>query len=285
MTEPAKWISVGALAEAFSPGNYTPTPSGDLEGRELTLYLETGRAVECRFLSASRVFWALSGGSDWAGPADVPAEGEAGYFALRVRDGIYFVDLVTGQRPPTSLTLLLDLSQGVATVLVGVLPVSPDVGRSLLARIAAGQEPTAVSATFVSASVDAPFTAGTPRHRPTTDLVGRRVEYTYSPTERYEHIYLNENLYTWHCLRGAEKGLADTDRCHYLKLGEDLYLFVWREKIVPTLGAVVADFQAMRTMGKIFGHAQGGSGGAVNFAVGARARLVNVTPGEEDKRA
>ena len=84
------------------------------------------------------------------------------------------------------------------------------------------------------------------------------MEYTYSPTERYEHIYLNEEFYTWHCLLGSEKGLADTDRCHYLKLGDDLYLFVWREKIVPTLGAVVVDFQAMRTMGKIFGHAQGG---------------------------
>ena len=68
------------------------------------------------------------------------------------------------------------------------------------------------------------------------------MEYTYSPTERYEHIYLNEDFYTWQCLMGSEKGLADTDRCHYLKLGEQLYLFVWREKIVPTLGAVVADF-------------------------------------------
>ena len=92
---------------------------------------------------------------------------------------------------------------------------------------------------------------------PTTELIGRRVEYTYSPTERYEHIYLNEDFYTWQCLLGSEKGLADTDRCHYLKLGDELYLFVWREKIVPTLGAVVADFSAMRTMGKIFGHAAG----------------------------
>ena len=134
--------------------------------------------------------------------------------------------------------------------------------------------------------MDTAFTSSTPRHLPTTDLVGRRVEYTYSATERYEHIYLNEHFYTWHCLLGSEKGLADTDRCHYLKLAEDLYLFVWREKIIPTLGAVVVDFQAMRTMGKIFGHAHGGGGGndssgLVDFRVGARARVLNVTkPGE-----
>jgi hypothetical protein len=113
------------------------------------------------------------------------------------------------------------------------------------------------------------------------------VEYTYSPTERYEHIYLNERFYTWHCLLGSEKGLADTDRCHYLKLADELYLFVWREKIVPTLGAVVVDFQAMRTMGKIFGHSQSGPGGGpagvVDFPVGARARLANVTASDEAK--
>ncbi|MCS6036118.1 hypothetical protein LNQ52_01035 [Klebsiella pneumoniae subsp. pneumoniae] len=33
-----------------------------------------------------------------------------------------------------------------------------------------------------------------------------------------------------------EKGLADVDRCHYVQVAEDLYLFVWREKIIPTLG-------------------------------------------------
>ncbi len=108
------------------------------------------------------------------------------------------------------------------------------------------------------------------------------MEYTYSTTERYEHIYLNEHFYTWHCLLGSEKGLADTDRCHYLKLGDVLYLFVWREKIIPPWGAVVVDFQAMRTMGKIFGHAQGAgsrddASEVVDFRVGARARLLNVT--------
>ena len=38
------------------------------------------------------------------------------------------------------------------------------------------------------------------------------------------------------CLDGVEKGLADVDRCHYVQVAEDLYLFVWREKIIPTLG-------------------------------------------------
>jgi hypothetical protein len=277
MGESTRWISVGELAEAFGPDNYTPAPTGDLAGSAHVLNLEDGRVVEYRFLSESKIGWSAAAGDD---------AGEAIYFALKVRYGIYFVDFVTKQEPPTSMSLVLDLAQGVATVLVGVLPPSADVGLSLAARITAGQEPTAVSATFASAAIDAPFTSATPRHRPTRDLIGRRVEYTYSPTERYEHIYLNEDFYTWHCLSGSEKGLADTDRCHYFKLADELYLFVWREKIVPTLGAVAADFAAMQTMGKIFGHGQEGHAedspaGVVDFPVGARARLLNITIHEE----
>jgi hypothetical protein len=301
MADQARWISVGELAEAFGPDNYTPRPTGDLAGSAQTLYFDDGRVVEHRFLSDSMLTWRVSGG-----PADGTA-GEAEYRALEVRDGIYFVDFVAHEAPPTAISLVLDLTQRIATALVARLPDTPDVGCSLLARVAAGEEPTAVSADFSSAAIGMPFTPVTARHEPTRDLIGRRVEYTYSPSERYEHIYLNEHFYTWHCLLGSEKGLADTDRCHYFKLADRLYLFVWREKIVPTLGVVVADFVAMRTMGKIFGHGQAGqpahigppeaghaqpmpagggsdaraSLGVVDFLVGARARLLNVTVHEE----
>jgi MoaF C-terminal domain/MoaF N-terminal domain len=288
MSDPARWISVGELAEAFDPDNYTPPPTGDLAGATHALHFEDGRTVEYRFVSDSRLRWKAMGAGN-AAAAGVAgartagaAEGEAEYFALKPREGIYFVDYLAGQAPPTAVSLVLDLKQGIATSLVARLPESSDVGESLTARAARGEELTAVAADFSSAAVGTAYTVSTPRHLPTTDLVGRRVEYTYSATERYEHIYLNEHFYTWHCLLGSERGLADTDRCHYLKLGDDLYLFVWREKIIPTLGAVVVDFRAMRTMGKIFGHAQGAGGrsdssGVVDFRVGARARVLNLT--------
>jgi hypothetical protein len=252
------------LAEAFSPDSYAPEQTAELAGSACTLHFEDGRVVEFRFESGSRLAWKTSEATS----------GTTGYFALNPRDGVYFVSLVTGESPPTTMVLVIDTKRRFATTLVASLPESVDVRESLSARASRGDELTAVTADFAAAAVDAPFTEGTPRHETTTDLLGRRVEYTYSPTERYEHIYLNERFYTWHCLLGSERGLADTDRCHYLKLGEDLYLFVWREKIVPTLGAVVVDFKAMRTMGKIFGH---GVSGPADFPVGARARLENIT--------
>lgn len=270
MSDPARWISVGELADAFSPDNHTPPRTAVLAGSAHGLHFEDGSATEYRFLSDRSLAWDNRGR---AADGAASGAGRAEYFALEVRPGIYFVDFVAAATPPTAVSLVLDLGKGIATRLTAQLPQTADVGESLAARIARGDELTAVTVEFAAAAVDRPFDEDTPRHRSTADLIGRRVEYTYSPTEQYEHIYLNGDFYTWHCLRGSEEGLADTDRCHYLKLGDDLYLFVWREKIVPTLGAVAVDFRAMRTMGKIFGHGQGG--GVVDFAVGARARLLS----------
>jgi hypothetical protein len=279
MTDQVRWISVGELAEAFGPDNHTPPRTAALAGSAHVLHFEDGTAVEYAFPTGSRLAWSTGAAP---GGACSPM-GEADYFAFEVRPGIYFVDFVAAATPPTAVSLVLDLGQSIATSLTARLPETADIGESLAARIARGDELTAVAAEFAAASVDRPFDERTPRHGCTADLIGRRVEYTYSPTEKYEHVYLNEHFYTWHCLLGSEKGLADTDRCHYLKLGEDLYLFVWREKIVPTLGAVVVDFKAMRTMGKIFGHAQEdaagrGSAGVADFPVGARAMVI-WTPG------
>ena len=314
MTEEVSWIPVGALAHAFAPDSYAPQATSDLVGRTHSLHLEGGGVVEYRFLDHERLLCGISGvrgRSRLVVESDAPSAGaptNAGassvadapvpsrYFAARLRNGLYFVDHVRADEPAASLSSVLDLERGVATVVEGRLPGERESRRSLAERIDAGEELTAVSALFVSASVDRPFTEDTPRHLPTQDMLGGRVEYTYSPTEQYEHIYLNERFYTWHCLQGSEKGLADTDRCHYYGIDDSLYLFAWREKIVPTLGVVVVDFAALRTVGKIFGYenvAEVGSSsgepaeneasdpgsvakGLSNFPVGARARVIDV---------
>ncbi len=277
MADEAAWITVGALAHAFSEDSYAPKATTDLAGNTLTLHLAEGGALEYRFESATDLFWAALDGPD-AGRDGTTTSGQGGtaaYFAAKLREGLYFVDHLRTDERATSVTLLLDLGRGMATVMTGRLPEEAESRQAFADRIAAGKELTAVSVAFASAAIDRPFTPETPRHQPTLDMVGKRVEYTYSPTECYEHIYLNERFYTWHCLLGSEKGLADTDRCHYYKLADRLYLFVWREKIVPTLGSVVVDLEALRTTGKIFGYQGEGPGGLSNFPVGARARVLN----------
>ena len=95
--------------------------------------------------------------------------------------------------------------------------------------------------------------------------------------EVYEHIYLGPESYTWHCLKGNEKGLCDTDYCRFRKIDDNLYLFVWQEKIVPTTGALLLDFNAQRSCGKIVGYQGREAGELCNFKVGAKAVRLNCT--------
>jgi hypothetical protein len=269
--DPSPWISVGELAHAFAPDSNAPQPTADLAGKKFTISLENGQTIEYLLRSSDTLAWKILEGFG----KGLGSEESCSIF--KIREEIYFLDYVRRDEPSASVTLVLDVSRKILTALFGRLPETSETKLSLLERISVGMELTDVDALFLSGAIDVGFTDTTRRHLTTDDLVGRRVEYTYSPTEKYEHIYLNERFYTWHCLLGSEKGLADTDRCHYLKVAEELYLFVWREKIVPTLGVVMVDFDRKRTAGKIFGYEGGESGKVANFPVGAVARLLNIT--------
>ncbi|GAB3452360.1 MoaF C-terminal domain-containing protein [Kineococcus endophyticus] len=96
-------------------------------------------------------------------------------------------------------------------------------------------------------------TGGAARHERTDALVGRRVLYVYGPDNAYEHLYLTDSAYTWHCLAGAEKGLADTDRGRVWRLRENVFLFAWQEKVVPCDGIVAINFDRGRSTGRIWG--------------------------------
>lgn len=299
MTDATQWISVGDLAHAFAPDSYSLPISADLAGTSLDLHFADGRIIRHQFETAERLTWAVTAGPDAGRTA---AED---YFAAKVRDGaagvragtppsleaatevaaragsphtgIYFVDFVKHEQTATCVSLVLDLDRHIFTAVVGVLPGEDEARKDLLSRVGTGLDLTGVAATFHHGCIDGPCSADGPRHTISDELVDKRVEYTYSPTEQYEHIYLNENFYAWQCLAGAEKGLADVDRCHYIRLADALYLFVWREKIVPTLGVVVTDLREMRSNGKIFGYAGGDFATLANFRVGSKARLLNVT--------
>lgn len=78
-------------------------------------------------------------------------------------------------------------------------------------------------------------------------------------------------------MKGREAGLSDVDRCDYIGIATDLYLFAWREKIIPTLGVVLIDFASASTTGKIFGYKSHECTDVVSFPVGARVRILNHT--------
>jgi hypothetical protein len=269
--EVTNWISVGALADSFAPASNILARSDELVGRRLTLCTADGGTARYEFVTRDTLNWTASG----PGAAE---SGSESYVATSPREGIYFVDFVkAGSRPPCSVSIVADLNQGVATVVTGQLPAAEDAHASILRRAQQQQELTPVAAEFAAATIDRAYDAAAPHHRPTTDLVGLRLQHRYNPHEVYEHIYLNEKRYAWHCLSGIEQGLADVDRCHYYKIASNLYLFVWREKIVPTLGAILLDLDRMKTTGKIFGYADDALTAVSNFQVGAYSKLLNRT--------
>ncbi|KFK94988.1 MULTISPECIES: MoaF C-terminal domain-containing protein [unclassified Serratia (in: enterobacteria)] len=258
MSSEAVFIQVGALAEGFAPHSHT-LEQQDLAGVELVFHFSAGETVNCSFNDDQTLQW---------------AEQRVDYRATSIRSGILFIDFLEPQRANGSITLVCDRQQGNFTAVYGQLPDETQVRLDAFTRVEQGLPLTAVEVELRFGRLDR---STAPLPQLTNELIGMRNLYTYSPTERYEHIYLNDNFYAWQCLDGVEKGLADVDRCHYVKVAEKLYLFVWREKIVPTLGVVMIDLQSMRTDGKILGYQGSDFNALSNFAVGAHAQILNIT--------
>lgn len=268
MSTSSDWITVGALAEGFAPHAFILPNLAELDGKQFSLCFENGWEIDHRF-DAEQVHWLA---------ADDHSSGSAAYRATSVRPGIYLVDFIKHEDGQAwSISLVLDTLSQSFTAVIGTLPSAADLDEGLYRRALAGKALTGVQARFLQGSLDRPWHDDACPHAPTRELVGMRNRYRYSPTEVYEHIYLNDQYYSWQCLKGVEQGLCDTDRCHYYKIADALYLFVWREKIVPTLGLVMIDLQQHRSDGKIFGYAGEGFEALSNFAVSSYCDLLNRT--------
>ncbi|MBN3857822.1 molybdenum cofactor biosynthesis protein F [Paraburkholderia sp. Ac-20340] len=279
MSSQPVFIQVGALAEGFAPDSHILTPTGDLEGRRFTLEFADGASETLHFTSSQRVEVERSGGAKTHHECRVSS----------VREDMYFVDYVgadasladdQGKPRNVSTSYVLDLRRALCTVVAGALPSETETHIDAFTRVERGMELTGVQMQLRHGRIAAGegvSVSQMPLHAATNELIGMRNLYTYSATERYEHIYLNENFYAWQCLSGVEAGLADVDRCHMIGIDEKLYLFVWREKIVPTLGVVMIDLERMKTDGKIFGYQGSRFDALSNFPVGAHAQVLNIT--------
>ena len=258
------WIDLGVWGSGMDENKLPAT--GELAGREFTLrFQESDETVACKFLDATSLTWATSN------TREQPAAERETYEAIRVRPDIYFVDFIPVKKPNDSVSMVLNVEAGYATVLTATLPDQETASRSFVGRLGKGVDLSTVRVKTRHAVLLPSLPSDSIHIHPhTSDLVGERITYTYGVERVYEHIYLNDRLYTWHCLKGPEKGLADTEACDYFKIAPDLYLFSWREKIMPTFGMVVIDLKNMRSNGKTFG-LDIATGQGMNFTMGAIA--------------
>ncbi len=261
------YIPVGELSAGFSEHILPATDC--LVGKKTELRYQWGNKATITFISAEALRWETTDKARKEGFV-------CPYRAIMPRDGIYFVDFIAPRGSGESVSIILEVTRGIATIVTGILPTPVELMIPLIVRAKGRMPLTSVQAVFEHAAIDGPFSDTTPRHERTGDLVGERIEWVYSSKDAYEHIYLSENTYCWHCIAGNEKGLADTDRCFFYKIAERLYLFVWIEKIIPTLGVVIEDLDAMRSYGKIFGYkGYDTDGRTTNFPVGSYGKLLN----------
>lgn len=260
--------TIQELSNGFS--EFRLEQSKELLGREVTLYYEDGHQVIYKFLDHE----SLKITYKYKDKEEVYA---SVYTLVSPRENIYMVDFIQSFGDTKSVTTIINLNRKIATTLTGILPSKEEVAMSQFERGDKGLPLTSVTAEFEHASVDKTFDEFTEKHEFTTDLIGKRISFKYSSNDTYEHIYLNDKYYTWHCMSGIEKGLCDTDRCFYLKLDDNLYWFTWIEKVVPTVGTVIEDLndKKMRSYGKIYGYETYEMGKVTNFQIGSYATEIN----------
>lgn len=258
--------TVQELSNGFS--EFKLDQAKELISKELKLFYEDEQITTYTFLDSECLKVKYQGAGEDETYACV-------YSAVSPRKDIYIIDFIQSYGQTQSVTTVIDLLKEIATTMVAILPTKEEADISQLVRAEKELPMTSVTATFLHASIESEFTKATQKHDYTTDLIGKTVQFRYSTNDVYEHIYLNDKFYTWHCTQGIESGLCDTDRCYYLKIEENLYWFTWLEKVVPTIGTVVEDLEegTMRSYGKICGYDSYATGKITNFQVGSYASL------------
>jgi hypothetical protein len=265
--EARNWIALEAWGRGMD--EFKIPPSAGLVGQELELcFCPSNLAVKYTFPTATSLVWEILRDSD------TDKSDNEKYEAIQVAPNIYFVDFVKSKQPDTSVSMAIDLNTRKATVINAIVPDRKEASQGFLDRLNKGVDLSTVKVQILHASVnlETPEEPILPHPR-TSELVGKRIKYTYSSNHVYEHFYLNERMFTWHCLKGMEKGLADTEICDYFQIAPDIYLFTWREKVMPTFGVVLINLKEMKSNGKTFG-LDLISGKPLNFTMGAYAEPI-----------
>lgn len=250
LLDTSNWLPLDGLAPGFD-ANKAPTVR-DLAGSHFTVQGDGGPMTFS--FDDEDVDWAAAGQS-----------GTSGYEAFLVAGQLYYAQWHSTTDTGLAVSLILDLAAGRA-LYIG----------ARLGKAAPGA--TAVEHDFRPGTLQGFATSGDAIAE-STGLIGRRVEWVYSPIHAYEHVYLSPTWYTWQCLAGPERGLADTDSNTVFQVRPGIFVFTWREKVIPCGSVTIADHRdigAIRSHGSLFGWDEAGTE-PVHFTFGAHGRLVSVS--------
>lgn len=225
----------------------------DLVDQSMKITLDSGVVYDLQFKSAKEVGWknGSESGTDW-------------YEAIVVAPQTYYIDLTFTDTPRKTVTFFVNTETRQALAVT-----------SFIREGEIGKEPRAVQ-DFTPGVLGDPSVPPTGfKPAPTRDLIGLRAMYVYNPNQCFEHIYLNEKRYAWHCIGGPLKGESDVELHITYKFGVNQYIFSWREFGLPVCTVFFHNWDEMRETGKFL--AIGEDGKIANTPAGALIRKLSVT--------
>ncbi len=253
-TEPVKPEFEG-LSRYCPPFNY------ELAGRNFRLIMDNSGEVDVRFLSGDRVELIRKG-----------QRFTEHYDCAKGADLAYFVNLeITNSNPRQNVTLILDLMTRLVTVV------------DTFAGYREGY-PTLVDHVYDFGAIDMPgFTLPEKRHGYTTDLVGKRIQWHYSPEFSIIHVYYHPNYIraTFSPEALARMKLPSgsnpeswsrnpyDEKAVYVKMRDGLYIVSFTEQNYAKRGRsgnsllFMMDTDRLHDIGRSFGH--GGQPGEKDF--------------------
>lgn len=204
--------------------------------------LEVAGQVRLDFLAADKVAWRDADGTtgtDW-------------YEAVEVRPDLHYLTLADAAHPLRATVLIVHRGTGHTLTVTSEIAAAPTPGRPRVDQIF-------TPGTLAGVEVTGPAPA------PTRDLIGLRALYRYSPNHLYEHVYLSSERYAWQCLVGEQRGHGDVDLASTWRIAENLYVFTFREFLIPVAATWLYDLDALRSTGTFLGL---GAGDTVRVAPG-----------------
>jgi len=238
---PADWKAMDDFAAGID-GNRLPR-TDQLAGTTMTVEEDGAAALHLSFTDGGTVSWTRddgTAGTDW-------------YEAVEVRPGVHYLTIGDAARPMRAAVLIVNRTTGRTLTISSVIADQPTPGRPRVDQI------------FVPGKLAGGSLPPGGPPAPSRDLIGLRALYRYSPNHLYEHIYLSSERYAWQCLVGEQRGHGDVDLATTWGLGDDLYVFTFREFIIPVAATWLYDLRALRTTGTFFGL---GGDGTVRTAPG-----------------
>ncbi|MDR1061994.1 MAG: molybdenum cofactor biosynthesis F family protein [Clostridiales bacterium] len=273
MAEP--YYGLEPEAPAFEGmSQYREPPCYELDGQKLRLAFDGGREYFVHFATGDTLLWAEYGA---AGRAEL-------YDCAKGGEGVYFVNFeLAGEAPRTNLALVLDTGARLVTMV----------------RTVTGHDakyPYLVDSEYAFGYIAVPGRAAPAgRHGFTSDLVGKRIHWHYSPTLEIIHVYYCENYCRVAFPEGmgwggmpADEFLALLERepydepAAYIKIKDGMYLVSVMEHNMARRGFTgnsllfLIDAARVHDVGRSFGHGglQEGNVRPENYIFGAYGDFV-----------